>query len=65
MNYARLALATLGATVAYFALGGVFFALSPPRNDFSNYPAVYRTQEGVKSVMPFGMAAMTVAMLCS
>jgi hypothetical protein len=38
MNYARLALATLGATVAYFALGGVFFTLSPLRNEFSNYP---------------------------
>jgi hypothetical protein len=63
MNYARLALATLGAMLAYFALGGIFFALSPLRSEFSNYPAVYRTQERIKSVMPFGMAAMTVAIL--
>ncbi len=63
MNYSRLALSAVGATVAYFALGFVLFALSPLRNEFLKYPALYRSQEGIKSVMPIGMAAMFIAML--
>ena len=63
MNFPRIALAALGAFVAYFALGFLAFALSPLANEFRKYPAVYRSQEGIKSVMPLGMAAMFVAML--
>lgn len=59
MNYLRIALAGLGATVAYFVVGGLAFGLLPQvRDEFRKYPAVYRTQEGIKSVMPVGMAAM-------
>jgi hypothetical protein len=62
MNYTRVALAALGGFVAYFILGGLFFALVPSmKNEFQKYPAVYRSQEGIKSTMPFGMAAMFVA----
>jgi hypothetical protein len=64
MNYARIALATLGGFIAYFVIGGLSFALVPSlRSEFLKYPAVYRTQEGIKSVMPAGMAAMFVAIL--
>jgi hypothetical protein len=64
MNYLSLALAALGATVAYFLLGVLFFAwLSPLRNEFLKYPAVYRTQESMKPVMPLGMAAMLLSIL--
>ncbi len=64
MNYWRIVLAGLGGTVAYFAIGGLSFALVPQLADeFRKYPAVYRTQEGMKSVMPMGMAAMFVGML--
>lgn len=63
MNYARIALAGLGAFVAYFALGTFAFTLPWMKNEFMKYPAVYRSQEGIKSVMPAGMAAMFVAML--
>jgi hypothetical protein len=63
MNFSRLALAALGAFVAYFVLGALAFALLPLRNEFHKYPAVYRSQEAIKSVMPVGMAAMFVAML--
>ena len=64
MNLSRIALAALGAFVAYFVLGGLMFGLSSPlRKEFLKYPAVYRSQEGIKSVMPAGMAAMFVAML--
>jgi hypothetical protein len=64
MSYSRLALAALGAFVAYFILGGLSFALFPSLADeFRKYPAVYRSQDGMKSVMPAGMAAMFLAML--
>jgi hypothetical protein len=64
MNYGRIALAALGAFAAYFVIGGLTFAVLPTlKNEFLKYPAVYRSQEGIKSVMPFGMAAMFVAMV--
>jgi hypothetical protein len=62
MNYGRIALAALGAFVAYFVIGGLTFGLLPSlRNEFLKYPAVYRSQAGIKGVMPAGMAAMFVA----
>jgi hypothetical protein len=63
MNYTRIAFAALAAFVSYFVLGGLTFAVSSLKNEFLKYPAVYRSQEGIRSVMPFGMAAMFVAML--
>jgi hypothetical protein len=64
MNLGRIALAAIGAFVAYFALGGLMFMVLPTlKNQFAKYPAVYRSQEGIKSVMPAGMVAMFVAMV--
>jgi hypothetical protein len=64
MNYLRIVLAGLGGTVAYFALGGLSFVLVPQLGDeFRKYPTIYRTQEGMKSVMPIGMAAMLAGIL--
>src|ERR1700729_4240932 len=64
MNYSRLVLAAVGAFAAYFVLGGLSFALFPSLADeFKKYPAVYRSQDGMKPVLPAGMAAMFVAML--
>jgi hypothetical protein len=63
MNYARIALAALGAFIAYFVLGSLIFTLPGMRSEFMKYPAVYRSQEGIKRVMPAGMAVMFVAML--
>jgi hypothetical protein len=64
MNFARIALAALGGTVAYFVLGFLIFAVMPfLMNEFRKYPAVYRSQEGIKSVMPYGMIAMFVGIL--
>jgi hypothetical protein len=64
LNYSRLVLAAVGGFVAYFVLGGLSFALFPSlANEFRKYPAVYRPQDGMKKVMPVGMAAMFVAML--
>ena len=64
MNYTRIVLAALAAFVAYFVVGGLSFAVMPwLKSEFMKYPAVYRAQEGIKSVMPIGMAAMFVAIL--
>jgi len=64
MNFSRIALAALGAFVAYFVLGGLSFVVAPSlANEFRKYPAVYRSQEDIKSVMPAGMAAMFLAMV--
>jgi len=44
MNFTRIALAALGAFVAYFVLGGLSFAVLPwLKNEFLKYPAVYRS----------------------
>jgi len=58
-----LALATLGATAVYFALGGLLFGLGPLRREFEKYPAVYRTADDMKSVMPYGILAMLLSIL--
>jgi hypothetical protein len=63
MNYARLMLAAFGAFVTYFAFGGLWTALPFVRDEFRNYPNVYRSKEGIMSVMPLGMVAMFVAIL--
>lgn len=64
MHFMRIALATLGAFVAYMMLGGLMFVLLPSlKTEFLKYPAVYRSQEGQMSHMPIGMAAMFVGML--
>jgi len=64
MNISRVALAAVGAFVAYFVLGGLSFVLFPSlKDEFLKYPAVYRSQDAMKTVMPAGMVAMFVAMV--
>lgn len=64
LNYVRIGLAALAATVAYFLLGGLMFGALPQlRDEFRKYPGVYRTQENIKAVMPAGMAAMFLSIL--
>ena len=64
MNYSRILLASFCAFIAYFIYGGILFGALPwLRTEFAKYPAVYRSQEGIKSTMPFGMLAMFVAMV--
>jgi hypothetical protein len=64
LNYSGIALSALGATVAYFVSGGLFFGVLPHlRREFRKYPAVYRNEEGIKATMPFGMAAMFLSIL--
>jgi hypothetical protein len=64
MNYPRLALAAVGATVAYFAAGGILFAALPwLQEEFAKSPAVFRTPDDMKRVMPLGMIAIFVAII--
>jgi hypothetical protein len=63
MNPPSIALAALGATVVYFILGGLFFAASPLKLEFMQYPAVYRSQADMKSVWPIGIVGMVLSMV--
>src|SRR5882724_1162731 len=63
MNYSRIALAALGAMVAYFVLGGVFFMNPAMKAEFMKYSTIYRSQDDMKGVMPFGMLGMLLSMV--
>src|SRR5580658_1786431 len=64
MNTMRVALAALGAFVAYFVAGGVMFVSMPwMKTEFMKYPAVYRQHEGQRKHMPAAMAATFVAIV--
>ena len=52
MNYASLALAALGGTVALFAVGGSLFFLAP-----------FRPKEAMNKLMPVGLVATLLAVL--
>jgi len=64
MDFGRIALTSLGGLVAYFALGFLMFAVLPTmKSEFAKYPAVFRPQEAMKSLMPLGMGAIFVEMV--
>jgi hypothetical protein len=61
MNLTRIALAALAALVAYFIVGGIFFAVPALRAEFAKYPAVFRTGEAINSVMAVGVLGILLA----
>lgn len=64
MNYARIALAALGAIVAYFVFGFIMFAALPAmKSEFMKYPDVYRSREGMMKAMPYNMVAILVSIV--
>jgi hypothetical protein len=63
VNYSRIALAGLGATVAYFALGFVLLAVLPLADEVRQFAAVYRPEDSMTRVAPVGMVAMLLAMM--
>ena len=64
MNMMGVVLATLGAFVAYFVVGGVMFMAMPwMKTEFMKYPAVYRPSEGQMKNTPVAMVATLVAIL--
>lgn len=63
MKYSRIALAGLGATVVYFAIGFLLFALLPLADEVRQFSAVYRTPESMQRVAPVGMVALLLSMM--
>jgi archaellum biogenesis protein FlaJ (TadC family) len=62
VNYTRIALAFLGATVAYFVFGFAMFAALPAmKSEFMKYPNVYRSKDSMMKVMPYGMVAILIS----
>ena len=61
MNVLRTALAALAALVAYFIVGGIFFAVPAMRTEFAKYPEVFRTGEAINSVMAVGISGIFLA----
>src|SRR5437762_3446255 len=58
----QILLSAFGAFVVYMAIGGLLFTRPWMKNEFLKYSTIYRSQNGIKKVMPFGMLAMFVAM---
>ena len=64
MNYARIALACLGAIVAYFACGFILFAALPGmKSEFLKYPNVYRSNDAMMKVMPYNMVGILISIV--
>ena len=64
MNYSRLGLAALGGTVASFAFGFLVMVLAPALfEEAHKYPAVFRPEEEMMTVMPIGIVATFIAIL--
>ena len=64
MSYARIALASLGATVAYFIYGFAMFAAWPSmKTEFMKYPNVYRPKDDMMKVMPYGIIAILISIV--
>lgn len=64
MNYSRLALAALGGTVASFAVGFLVLLLVPALfEEAHKYPAVFRPEEEMMTVMPIALVATFIAIL--
>lgn len=65
MNFTRIALAALAALVAYFVVGGIFFAIPAMSAEFAKYPAIYRTGDAINSVMAVGVLGILLAIVAA
>ena len=66
VNYAGVALASLGATIAYFVFvfGFVMFgALPAMKSEFMKHPNVYRWREDMMKVMLYSVVAILVSIV--
>jgi hypothetical protein len=64
MNYTHIAFASFGAVVAYFVYGFVIFAAWPSmKAEFMKYPNVYRPEDKMMKVMPYGMVGILVGIV--
>jgi hypothetical protein len=63
MNYSRIALAGLSATVVYVGIGFLLLAVLPLADEVRQFAAVYRTPESMNRVAPVGMVALLLSMM--
>jgi len=64
VNYGRIALAFLGAAVAYFVCGFIMFgALPAMKSEFMKYPNVYRPHDSMMKVMPYNVVAILISIV--
>jgi hypothetical protein len=62
VNCAHIGLAFLGATVSYFVSGFILFAALPGmKTEFLRYPGVYRTEDGMRKLMPYNLIGILVS----
>ena len=62
MNYSRIGVATIAATIVFFICGFLIFGLLIG-SDFAPYAAVYRSQAGMQQHAPVGIICSLIAML--
>lgn len=62
MNYLRIVLSAVAATVVYFAFG-FLMSVMPIPNYYGQYSGVYRHVDAIMSHMPIGFAGIFLAML--
>ncbi len=60
MNYTRIAVAAVAATVVYYIYGFIVEGMLI-RKDFSPYTAVYRPADSVMGYMPLGLVCTLIA----
>lgn len=63
LAYRRIALAGLVATIAYFAIGFLLYAVLPLAEEVQKVAAVYRPPESMQRVAPVGLGALLVSMM--
>ncbi len=63
MNFARLVISSVAATIAYFLFGGMVFTIGPLRSEFQRYPLLYRPMEDMRPLMTIGLLSMFVGIL--
>jgi hypothetical protein len=62
MNYRRIALAGIAATIVYFLVGGLVFG-KLIAHYYAPYPSVYRSAEMVQTHIPIGLSSTFLAIL--
>ena len=61
MNYSRIAIAGLAATVAFFLYGYLVFGLLIAK-EYAPYPGVYRSAAAIQPYVPLGLVSTLLAM---
>jgi hypothetical protein len=63
MNYARVLITSIAATVVLFVYGGIVFTSAPVRNEFQRYAALYRPIAAMKPLIPIALLTIFIAIV--